>query len=158
MSKQKNRHMVMRPLKCQLTDEEVDAKSAELARVTMDERAMEDAIAKIVDDHKLEKKKLDKGLAEMSGNRAKLAQEITSRTVERDVPCDWRFDLANGTAILVRRDTEVAVIRRDMTEDERQLKIGETLEAATAEQLALWEQQLAAAPQIEEPQNPEEIV
>lgn len=141
--RQKNRHMVMRALPCLLTDEEADAKSAELARVTMDERAYELAIRKLVDDHKSERKRLEDNLAEMTGTRIQLAQEITTRTVKRDVPCDWHFDLEKGTAILVRRDTGDAVARREMSDDERQMKIGETLELATADQIRQWEAQLA---------------
>ena len=154
--KQRNRHMVMRPLPCLLTDEEADAKSAELARVTMDERAYELAVKKVVDEHKSERKRLEENLAEMAGTRMQLAQEITTRTVKRDVPCDWHFDLENGVSILVRRDTGDAVARRAMTEDERQMKIGETFEAASAEQLRQWEAQLAASEAADEQAEGEE--
>lgn len=141
----KNRHLTMRALPCRLTEDEIELKSAELARVTMEERDHQDAIAAFVERTKTEKKRMDERLAEKRGSRLRLAKEITTRTMDKDVACDWRFDLDSGQAILVRRDTGTAVVRRKMTDDERQMKIGETFEAATAAQLAAWELELEEA-------------
>lgn len=141
----KNRHMEMRTLDCQLTDEELDAKMRELARVTVDAKEQEEAIDTYRARVKEELKSLDDALTEKHAARIRLAREISTRRVERDVPCDWHFDLESGQAILVRRDTQMAVAKRELTQEERQLRIGEALEAANAEQVALWEQQLLEA-------------
>lgn len=141
----KNRHMEMRTLVCQLTDEELDAKMRELARVTVDAKEQEEAIDTYRARVKEELKSLDDALTEKHAARIRLAREISTRRVERDVPCDWHFDLESGQAILVRRDTQMAVAKRELTQEERQLRIGEALEAANAEQVALWEQQLIEA-------------
>lgn len=152
MSKPKVR-MEMRALKCYLTTEEIDAKSAELARVVMDEKNAEEMLEAAVERHKSEKKELEGVVKELLTTGNRLAAEITSRCTTRDVPCDWHFDLEGGRAILVRRDTGEAVKSREMTDEERQLKIGEALESATAEQIRMWETQLQ---EKSEPQQPEE--
>lgn len=141
----KNRHMEMRVLVCQLSEDEVDAKSRELARATMDMRDQEEARTAYVENTRHERKRLDEAVKDRRAAVIDLATAVSTRTVERDVPCDWRFDLESGKAILVRRDTDVAVEKRDMTDEERQLKIGETLEAANADQVSLWKRHLLEA-------------
>lgn len=149
----KKRHAVIRQLPCPITETEVDTKSAELARATIDERAYEIAIDKINEDHKAEKKRLEQNLAEMAGVRIKLAQELTTGEVERDIECEWRFNVFDGTAILVRTDTGEAVELRDITAEERQMQLGEAVKAPTPEQLSQWKKQLAKRGVTIEPQE-----
>lgn len=153
MSKPKVK-MEMRVLKCYLTTEEIDAKSAELARVVMEEKNAEEVLEAAIERAKGEKKELEGAVKELLTTGNRLAAEITSRCTSRDVPCDWHFDLEGGRAILVRRDTGEAIKSREMTDEERQLKIGEALESATAEQIRMWETQLQAT--IEPEPQPEE--
>lgn len=134
--------MEMRVLSCELTAEEIDAKSAEIARTIMDEKELTEQLERMVLRHKAEKADLDKLVREKTVSADSLALAITTRKVERDVACDWHFNLDAGSAILVRRDTGSAIQRRYMTDHERQLTIGEALESATAEQWAMWEAQL----------------
>jgi hypothetical protein len=145
MSVKANRRMEMRTLSCQLNDEEVEAKGRELARLALDARDQEEALDAYLSGVKEEKRRLELLCAEKRGAVTKLADEIATRTVRRDVQCDWHFDLDGGQAILVRRDSGAAVTKRPITDEERQMEIGEKLEAANADQVRIWEQQLRDA-------------
>lgn len=161
MAKGSGRHFETRALPVTLTDDELEAKGRELARVTMEEQKKAEAIATLKSEQKLALAKAEEDRINCAGTRMRLAREVTTRTVWRDVVCDWVFDVERGRAILVRRDLKAAVDVRPITAEERQLKLGEEMEAANVDQLAIWEDQLRQAnvadpPPAEAPPAPAE--
>jgi len=141
--------MEMRQLMVELTDEELDAKGRDLARVTLDTKATEAALDQAASEYADEKKALNKNLVELAGRRNELASAIATRKASRDTPCDWYFDFDSATKYLVRRDSGDCVERRKLEEKEKQQAIGERLAEASAAQLDLWEQQLAGQPDVD---------
>lgn len=139
------KNMEMRPLPCELSDEEVEAKARELGRVAMDAEDTEDAISAAAENYKSTKRQLQEVLADIAGRRRSLAEQVTSRTVSRDVRCFWRYDLASGAKYLVREDSGRAVAFEKIQDDERQLLLGEKIEEEDREQLAVWAMQVAEA-------------
>lgn len=148
---QDRERMEMRALECTLTEEERDAKARELARVIMEERDQAAAISKHQTEAKEAQKALEAHLRELQGQRMTLATEVTSRRVRRDVKCLWYYDFEGNRKILVRTDTGSAVARVKLTEEERQLALGELLAEATDEQIQRWDRELQEpAPSDEE--------
>jgi len=147
-----------RALLCALTDEEAEAKGRELARHVADHEAAEAALVAEQDEHKATRKQLQKAVTEVAGRVAKAAQEVRTRTVERDVKCCWIFDLDNSRKWLIREDTGAAVLVQKLSDPERQLKIGEQLEKADQAQLDLWSSQLKGeVEKLEKPESEEAI-
>lgn len=145
------KQMEMRLLKCDLTDEEVEAKGRELARVALDAAGCEDSLELAADAYKAEKRMLAKALADVVGRRQSLAEQVSTRTVERDVRCFWFYQLDSGYKILVREDTNRAVTKLAIPDHERQLLIGEELEAANEGQIQMWSKQLEENPPDQAP-------
>lgn len=142
------RTMETRTLTVQLNDEQVESRSRQLARKSIDLAGLEKSIESRNESHKALMKDLKDRLKEEKGELRALAEAVSKRAIRTDVDCDWKFYLGEGETgikILVRRDTGEAVDRRPLTQEERQLIIGEKLEEASADQLALWEEQLAQA-------------
>lgn len=150
------REVEMRALACDLTEEEIHLKGAELARTAIQEAAAEGALEGMKADHKEAVKASKVGLADIRGHRQRLAGEIASRSQERDVRCRWHADLDGGFTYLVREDTGRAILREKMLDEERQLAIGEKLASASSSQLALWEAQLGEVKTEEPPAEEEE--
>lgn len=148
--------MEMRVLKVDLGDDELEARGRELAVVVQDQAGQEAALEKALERHKAEKKELEALLKETSGRLKELSRSIVTRTVTRDVPCDWRFDLDRKVKFLVRRDTGEAVERKALTDQECQLLIGEQLEAVQQKQLDAWAAQLKAAESVKDEDKQEE--
>ncbi|HKV10733.1 MAG TPA: hypothetical protein VJ725_21510 [Thermoanaerobaculia bacterium] len=140
------RTMETRTLTVQLNDEQVESRSRQLARKSIDLAELEKSIEAKAEVHKSVMKELKDRVKEEKGELRALAEAVSKRAIRTDVDCDWRYYLGEGETgikILVRRDTGEAVDRRPLTQEERQLFIGEKLEEANAAQVALWEQQLA---------------
>lgn len=149
------REVEMRALPCDLSEEEIHLKGAELARTAIQEAAAEGNLETMKADHKEAIKAAKVGLADIRGHRQRLAGEIASRSQERDVRCRWHHDLDGGYTYLVREDTGRAILREKMLDEERQLAIGEKLAAANSDQLKLWEAQLGEVKAEEPPAEPE---
>lgn len=150
------REVEMRALPCDLSEEEIHLKGAELARTAIQEAAAEGTLETMKADHKEAVKAQKVGLADIRGHRQRLAGEISSRSQERDVRCRWHHDLDGGYTYLVREDTGRAILREKMVDEERQLAIGEKLAAASSDQLQLWEAQLSGVKAEDEPPAEEE--
>lgn len=146
------RTMETRRLAVQLTEEQVESRSRQMAsgyiKLKTDERDLVRREKVSKDAFKAEREELTR----RSGELDALADSVAKRRIVTDVDCDWFYHLGEttegapaGFKILVRRDTKEAVERRPLTTEERQLVIGEKLEEANAEQLKLWEEQLAKA-------------
>lgn len=141
--------METRSLYVALTDEQVESRSRQLSQEILnladDEAKLDDFEA----DMKASVKAQRKGIAFQRGDVNAQARAVAERRVKMPVDCDWKYVLGDtekgGVKILVRRDTGEAIECRPLTQEERQLVIGEALEEASAEQLSLWEGQLAAA-------------
>lgn len=149
--------METRSLTVDLTDEQVESRSRQLARGHLDLAKDRAELDRRKSDQKAAWKAEEKGLDRRAGELDSLAQAVATRKIKTDVDCDWRYYLgpegSNGTKILVRRDTGQAIEQRPVTTEERQLVIGERLEEANEEQLKIWEEQLATAnaSAVEEP-------
>lgn len=142
------RTMETRSLWVQLTDEQVESRSRQLARQFLDLKKEEAELENYKEGMKSAVKAREAALNRAKGALDALASAVSQRAIQTDVDCDWHFYLGadeGGVKVLVRRDTGEAVDRRPLTLQERQLVIGEKLEEATADQLALWEEQLAKA-------------
>jgi hypothetical protein len=144
----------MRALPVALDDSEVEASALELARVSMAETGAELALA----THKAETKQttdqLKKAVEAVRGHRQALAVKVTSRTEDRDVECVWHFDFDKQYKYLVRTDTNEAVQRMRLDENEKQLKLHDSRREADDAQLALWAEQIDALPPIVDEATP----
>lgn len=151
--------MEMRSLYVALTDEQVESRSRQLSQEVLNLAEEEAEIEAYEADMKSSVKARRKGLAAQRGDVNAQARAVAERRIKMPVDCDWKYvlgDTEGGVKILVRRDTGEAIERRPLTQEERQLVIGEALEEANAEQLSLWEQQLAAAGTAPEASSNEE--
>lgn len=152
--------MEMRSLWVSLSDEQVEARARQLSRGTIDLADAETEFETWQAGQKEAIKARRKDLGKRRGELEALAHAVAERRIRTDIECDWHYNLTDegGFKILVRRDTGEAVERRTITAEERQLVIGEKLEEANVEQLALWEQQLNAAgrPAVEDEPAEEE--
>jgi hypothetical protein len=149
--------METRRLAVQLTDEQVESRSRQFASGYIQRKKEEDELALREKASKDAFKAEHEALARRSGELDALASSVATRKITTDVDCDWFYHLGEGTEaapagfkILVRRDNKEAIERRPLTSEERQLVIGEKLEEANADQLKLWEEQLAKVPVSEE--------
>lgn len=154
--------METRSLYVALTDEQVESRSRQLSQEVLNLAEEEAEIEAYEADMKSSVKARRKGLAAQRGDVNAQARAVAERRIKMPVDCDWKYVLGDtekgGVKILVRRDTGEAIERRPLTQEERQLVIGEALEEANAEQLSLWESQLAAqgtAPEV--PAGEEEV-
>lgn len=155
MAATERKKMEMRVLKVDLNQEEWEAKSAELARVVHEEKAQELALNAHKENSKNAAKALEEELKAIRGNRNSLATAVSTRQVDRDVPCDWYYHIDKKKAVLVRRDTGAALESRDLKPEELQLAIGEHLQMANESQILAWEEALAAMVKEPEPEAEE---
>jgi hypothetical protein len=100
-------------LKCLLTDEELQAKGAQLADAIDEVTRLNDEFAGVKQQFKA---KIDGATARSSG----LASTIRSKAEYRPVMCERVFDFKNSTVVERRLDTLQITSRRDMTNDDRQ--------------------------------------
>ena len=131
-----------RRLRCHRTDAEVASRAALLASESVERAKMERDLEDFQVSHKDAVKARKDLVKEKVGEVMALADQVATRTELRHTDCEWRTDLDGGWEFLVRLDTNQAVERRRLTEERRQLVIGERLEEATATQIKLWETQI----------------
>lgn len=133
-----------RRLRCPLTDAEVASRAALLASESVERAKMERHLEEFQDSHKDAVKARKDLIKEKVGEVMALADQVATRSEMRHTDCEWRADLDGGWEFLIRFDTGQAVERRKLSDERRQLVIGERLEEATADQLKLWESQIGA--------------
>jgi hypothetical protein len=134
-------------LSCDLTEEEVGLTSNRLAGLVAERSRLIAADERAKADAKDSQKTRE---AEINGLWQQIAADSTmvrTRTAMRDVPCDWHIDLDRGRAVLVRRDTQEVLRVRPVTEEEKQLALGDEAVALSAEvtrALEVYERQCEA--------------
>lgn len=96
-----------------LLKEELISKGDELAQVTREINELE--IKK-----QMEAKAIKEQIDKLNAMRLKLAEQVKSKTEERSVECEERFDFDKRLAMTVRRDTYEVVHTRAMTMGEFQ--------------------------------------
>lgn len=139
-----------RKLKCPLTDSEVASRAALQATEALEHAKLEGELETWWSSAREAKKAREKKITEKAGEVLALARQVASRSEERHVECLWHADLDGGYEYLTRNDTGQAIERRKLSEERRQLVIGEKLQEANTNQLKLWEEQLRNnAPEIE---------
>lgn len=138
--------METRSLWVLLSDEQVEARSRQLARALLDlgteERELEAFAAEMRSTLKARRGVLDKRRGEVDG----LAEAVDNRRERTSVECDWRVSLSAEAKYLIRRDTAEAVERSPLTDKERQLVLGEAQEPheePSKSVLKRWDTQLA---------------
>lgn len=129
-----------------LTDEEVAEVSQDLAATIHDREETQRSFEAATEAWKRQKKSFEGALGSLDERLSELADQVTARKAERDVPVDWHYSLAQGKAYLVRRDTMEALEYRELRPEERQLKIGDVLKPVEADDVMVeqWEEQLEA--------------
>lgn len=103
-------------LPCQLTDEEQRERGIELARTNEDYASEEKRQADI-------KAELKAQLAGIEARRTSLASIVRRKEEYRDVKVEEHYDYQRGVVVQVRTDTGEQIMRREMTEAERQAKL-----------------------------------
>lgn len=110
--------MTIRTLAVKLTREELEDRARDLAKHTRDKAEAElqkkDVVAQITATIKSCEAILDK-----------LAQAINTGVEYREVKCTWDYDYELGKKTLTRNDTEEIVAVEVISENERQLKLGQ---------------------------------
>jgi len=108
-------------------------------------QAEDAALQEGADGWKDAKKAHEAGIAATRRKMALLAEEMEDRAEMRPVDCEWFAAPALGWKFLVRADTGSAIEQRPLTDDERQVKIGdEGMREASTEDAARWAAELAA--------------
>lgn len=105
-----------RDLFCALTEAEVAARAAELARITTELSQMEDKKKAAMSSYK---DKIDRAIVDARS----LARKVSERREMRTVECRLNFDYRLGRAYLVRTDTSEVLEERPLTAEERQPKL-----------------------------------
>lgn len=100
-------------LKCALTDEELQAKGAQLADAIDEGKRLDEEFTGVKQQFKA---KIDGASARAAG----LASTIRAKAEYRSVKCSRRYDFANGEVREYRDDTMTEISRRAMTNDDRQ--------------------------------------
>lgn len=140
--------METRSLWVLLSDEQVEARSRQLARAHLDvlegERDLQAYLAQAKEVAKARSKILDGKRGEVDA----LAEAVDNRRERTSVECDWRYSFAGeGAKYLLRRDTGEAVERAPIGQKERQVLLDDpdgAPEKPTAAELKRWEADLAA--------------
>lgn len=104
---------VKRDLRCQLTEEEVNDRGQELAR-------MHGRYGRMLSEHKAAKAKMRDDEKDLEMLISGKAYDVRSKTEERVVECEWQADYDRQLAVLVRTDTGEEIKTRELTEDDRQ--------------------------------------
>ena len=107
------KHTMCKSLSCDLTTEEINTYSQELASITTEQSEIEGEKKEIMSTFTA---RLNKCIAD---GRV-LARKITTRKEDRQVECDLNFDYAKGMVYTIRTDTGVTIGQRKLTDDERQ--------------------------------------
>lgn len=107
------KHTLWKTLSCDLTGEEVNTYSQELASVTTEQAEIEAEKKDILSSFTAR-------LNKCAADRIVLARKITTKKEDRQVECDLDFDYAKGMVYTVRTDTGVTIAQRKLSEDERQ--------------------------------------
>ncbi len=102
-----------RELFCALTEAEVGARAAELARITTQLSELEDEKKSVMSTFK---DKIDRCIVDSRS----LARKVSERREMRIVKCDWHYDYQVGKATLARVDTGEVLEERPLTAEERQ--------------------------------------
>ncbi len=140
--------METRSLWVTLSDEQVEARSRQLARAHLDvlegERGLQEFLAGMKETAKARAKVLDAKRGEVDA----LAEAVDNRRERTSVECDWRYSFAgDGAKYLIRRDTGEAVERASIGQKERQVLLDDPDGAPakpTAAELKRWDADLAA--------------
>lgn len=134
---------IIRKGKIQLTDEELAACADELAHVSIEETAAEQAIEAHKDNAKAILKELKLVLADLHGQRQALATKVATREEERSVPCSIYYDFDNGFRYIVSDDPNAGVLEREaLSTEERQLKIKDNRVVASPDMIVEWDRYL----------------
>lgn len=140
--------METRSLWVALSDEQVEARSRQLARAHLDVLDQERDLLAFKAQMKSTMEARAKAIDAKRGEVDALAEAVDNRRERTSVECDWRFSLAGeGAKYLLRRDTRECVERAAIGQKERQLSIEnpEPFGAKpTAAELKRWEADLAA--------------
>ena len=107
------KHTMYKSFSCDLTTEEINTYSQELASITTEQSEIEGEKKEIMSTFTA---RLNKCIAD---GRV-LARKITTRKEDRQVECDLDFDYAKGMVYTIRTDTGVTIGQRKLTDDERQ--------------------------------------
>jgi hypothetical protein len=116
-----------RTLRCTLSGDELGAKSNEMARTQIDLCALEEQKKVVISEYSAREK-------EKKARINVLAQTISSKAEERQVPCEWRFEQSGIDAArqpirhpehktLVRTDTGDVVEITRITDSDRQMAL-----------------------------------
>ena len=101
-------------LPCKLTEDELKAKSRELATTVQEINSEEDRQKNIKDQLKAK-------MSELESRQSRLAGEVAREEVYRDVEVEVRYDDKSDKVTEVRTDTGEVLITRKIWDDERQL-------------------------------------
>lgn len=99
-----------------LSESELAARSAELARKVREAKEVEDEKKTSMSEFKAKAEGIDMKVRE-------LAEIVDTKQEDRAVECIVNPDYAAGTMVTVRRDTGEVVQSRPMTQDERQIHL-----------------------------------
>lgn len=106
-------------LECRLTEEELKASSKTLADALRQRRGHESSLETFKSQMKAQITQLEGTINEMEGR-------INSEKEFRMVECEVTFDYQTGMKTTVRKDTGEQVREEKITDEERQLHLGET--------------------------------
>ena len=103
-------------LKCELSINEVATAANDLARLLDDKTAIEEELQSIKASFKAKLEKCDADI--------RMKQRFVRDKFEyRQVECDIRYDQGKSNVITVRKDTGEVTETRDMTQEEKQMKM-----------------------------------
>ena len=101
---------------CDLTDEEIQAYSNELARLVTEQAEVEAEKKEVVADFGAK-------LTKIIADTRVLSRKVSTRKETRQVECDHEYDYVRGLVYTIRPDTGVTISQRQMTEDEKQERL-----------------------------------
>lgn len=114
-------------LRCELGDAEVAERADELARSHGD-------LERLEAEESVAKAGFKQRRQTLVGRQAELAREVRERKAERPVRVEKRADYNTGRIVHVRTDTGEPIFEREMTPDERQVRLlGRDVEAEHSE-------------------------
>lgn len=105
-----------------LTGEEQHARAQALVRTLLDVEEMQESLAHYVKEQK-------EGIRDKKASVTRLRDILKTGAEARIQLCRWLADPSSGEALLVRADDSKRVLRRVLTEEERQecLPLGDTV-------------------------------
>lgn len=106
-------------LECRLTEEELKASAKTLAEALRQRGQHESSLETFKSQIKAQITQLDGVISEQTGR-------LNSEKEFRQVECETTFDYKTGFKITVRKDTGEQVREEKITDEERQLHLGET--------------------------------